>query len=76
MTDYQKMNIHQKMEMLAEEIVDNELPMNEATCEFKKILIKTAAKKYNGTKTTIAEALGIHRNTLNHLIKKLKLKIK
>ncbi len=76
MTDYQKMNIHQKMEVLSEEIVEKELSMNEATCEFKKILIRTAAKKYNGTKTRVAEALGIHRNTLNHLIKKLKLKIK
>ena len=76
MTDYQKMNIHQKMEVLAEEIVDKELPLDEAICEFKKIFIKTAVKKYNGTKTKVAKALGIHRNTLNHLTKKLKIKIK
>jgi len=76
MTDYQEMNIHQKMEVLVEELVDKELPMEEALFEFKKIFIKTAAKKYNGTKIRIAEALGLHRNTLNHLIKKLKLKIK
>ena len=76
MTDYQKMNIHAKMEVLVEELVDKELPMEEALIEFKKIFIKTAAKKYNGTKVRVAEALGLHRNTLNHLIKKLKLKIK
>ncbi len=76
MTDYQKMNIHQKIEALVEELLDKELPMDEAIFEFKKVFIKTAAKKYNGTKARVAEALGIHRNTLNHLTKKLKIKIK
>ncbi|MFC2157158.1 hypothetical protein ACFLT9_04915 [Acidobacteriota bacterium] len=74
MTDYKKLNIHQKMEILIQELVEKELPLNEAVAEFKKIYLQTASKKYNGTKTRMAVALGVHRNTLTHLTKKLKIK--
>ena len=74
MKEYRALNIHQKMEILIQELVEKELPLNEAVAEFKKIYIQTASKKYNGTKTRMAEALGVHRNTLTHLTKKLKVK--
>ena len=75
MTEYQELSIHRKMEVLIEELVDRELPMDEALCEFKKIFIQTASQKHNGIKIKIADALGLHRNTLNNLIKKLKIKL-
>ena len=66
--------IHTQMVLLIEEMVEKELPIKEAIKEFEKIYIETAAKKYNGNKTTMAHALGIHRNTLHNLCKSLKIK--
>jgi transcriptional regulator with PAS, ATPase and Fis domain len=66
--------IHDRMVLLIEEMVEKELPLKEAIKEFEKIYIKTAAGKYNGNKTAIAHALGIHRNTLHNLCKSLKIK--
>ncbi|MBU1186150.1 MAG: hypothetical protein KKD56_06850 [Acidobacteria bacterium] len=74
MTDYHSLNIHQKMRILIQEMVDKELPLDDALCEFRKLYISAASAKYNGVKIRIAEALGIHRNTLNHLVNKLKIK--
>ncbi len=66
--------IHERMVSLIEEMVDKELPLKEAIKEFEKIYIETSASKYNGNKTTMAQALGIHRNTLHNLCKSLKIK--
>ena len=68
------LSIHKKMEVLIKELVEKELPIKEAIKEFEKIYIETAEKKYNGNKTRIANALGIHRNTLHNLCKTLKIK--
>lgn len=67
-------NIHERMVLLIEEMVEKELPIKEAIKEFEKIYIETAASKYNGNKTKMAQALGIHRNTLHNLCKALKIK--
>jgi DNA-binding NtrC family response regulator len=67
-------NIHERMVLLITEMVEKELPIKEAIKEFEKIYIETAAKKYNGNKTKMAQALGIHRNTLHNLCKTLKIK--
>ena len=72
--DYDQLNIRQKMEILVEDMVEKELPMKEALREFQKIYIETAARKYNRTKTRMARALGVYRNTLNNHIKSLKIK--
>jgi len=72
--EYSELTIHQKMVTLTEEMVERELPLKEALVEFKKLYIDTAAKKYKGTKTRMAQALGIHRNTLHNLRKNLKSK--
>lgn len=75
MSDKQKdLTIHSKMEFLIEELVDTEIPIKEALQEFEKIYIVTASKKYNGNKTKMARALGVHRNTLHNLCKTLKIK--
>jgi len=66
--------IHERMELLIKEMVEKELPIKEAIKEFEKIYIETAAKTYNGNKTRMAQALGIHRNTLHNLCKTLKIK--
>jgi DNA-binding NtrC family response regulator len=71
---FERLNIHQKMEILIEEMVDKELPLNEAIKEFKKIYIETMSSRCNGNKTKMALALGIHRNTLNNIIRTLKIK--
>jgi DNA-binding NtrC family response regulator len=55
-------------------MVEKELPIKEAIKEFEKIYIETAAEKYNGNMTKMAQALGIHRNTLHNLRKTLKIK--
>jgi DNA-binding NtrC family response regulator len=66
--------IHEQMELLIKEMVEKELPIKEAIKEFEKIYIETAAETYNGNKTKMAQALGIHRNTLHNLCKTLKIK--
>ena len=66
--------IHEQLVHLIHEMVEKELPIKEAIKEFEKIYIATAAKKYNGNMTKMAQALGIHRNTLHNLRKTLKIK--
>ena len=72
--EHEEITIHQKMEILIKELVDKELPLKDALREFEKIYIETASKKYNGNKTKMARALGLHRNTLHNLTKALKIK--
>ena len=72
--EFEKLNIRQKMVLLIDDMVDKELPLNEALDEFKKIYIEKASTKYKNVKSRMAEALGIHRNTLNNLVKSLKIK--
>jgi len=74
MKESRPLSIHKKMEILIKELVEKELPIKEAIKEFEKIYIETAGKKYNGNKTRIAKALGLHRNTLHNLCKTLKIK--
>jgi DNA-binding NtrC family response regulator len=66
--------IHERMVLLTKEMVEKELPIKEAIKEFEKIYIETASETYNGNKTKMARALGIHRNTLHNLCKTLKIK--
>jgi DNA-binding NtrC family response regulator len=68
--------IHERMVLLIQEMVEKELPIKEAIKEFEKIYIETAAETYNGNKTKMAQALGIHRNTLHNLCKTLKIRVR
>jgi DNA-binding NtrC family response regulator len=72
--EFDQLNIRQKMVLLIDDMVDKELPLNEALDEFKKIYIAKSSIKYKNVKTRMAEAMGIHRNTLNNLVKSLKIK--
>lgn len=68
---YKSLNLHQKMSILVQELVDHELPLKESVNEFEKLFIAACEKKYKGNKTRMAEAMGIHRNTLHNLYKSL-----
>ena len=68
------LNIHQKMELLIADMIEKEVRFRDAIREFQKIYLETAAKKYKGNKSSMAKALGIHRNTLHNRAKTLKMK--
>lgn len=69
--EYDSISINQKMKVLVNELVEKELPIKDAIKEFERIYVETARRKYNGNKTRMARALGIHRNTLHNLCKAL-----
>jgi DNA-binding NtrC family response regulator len=60
----ERLSIHQRLEQVIGEMVDKEIRLNDALKEIQKIYIELTAKKHKGNKTRMAEALGIHRNTL------------
>lgn len=69
---FDQLSIHQKLEKIIEEMVEEELQLKDALKEFEKIYIETASKKYKGKMTKIAKALGVHRNTLRNRAKFLR----
>jgi DNA-binding NtrC family response regulator len=68
-----KLNIHQKLEIVIDEMVEKELSLKDVLKEFEKIYIEKVAKKYKGNMTKMANALGVHRNTLRNRVKSLKI---
>lgn len=72
--EFDKLTIHQKLEIIIAEMVEKELSLKDALNEFEKIYIETAAKKYKGRMTKVAKALGVHRNTLRNRATCLKIK--
>jgi transcriptional regulator with PAS, ATPase and Fis domain len=71
---FSDLNIHQKLELVIKEMVDRELSLKDVLREFEKIFFEQTARKYEGNKTKMAKALGIHRNTLQNRAKALKIK--
>jgi len=71
---HKTLNLHQKIEILIQEMVEREIHLKDALKEFEKIYLKTASEKYQGNMTKMAKALGIHRNTLHNRAKSLKIK--
>ena len=53
------------MEILIEEMLDGQIMLNEALCEFEKVYIQKALERYDDHHSNTADALGIHRNTLS-----------
>lgn len=53
------------MESLIEEMLDGQIMLNEALCEFEKVYIQKALERYADHHSNTANALGIHRNTLS-----------
>ncbi len=70
------LNLHQRMELIVKDMVDKEINLKDALREFEKIFFEQAARKHEGNKTRMAQALGIHRNTLHNRAKILKIKKK
>ncbi len=68
------LTIHQKLETLIKEMVEKEIQYKDALDEFEKVFIETASKTYNGNKSKVAKAIGIHRNTLHSRARALKIK--
>jgi DNA-binding NtrC family response regulator len=71
---FEEMTIHQKLENLIRDMVEKEIHLKEALEEFEKIYIEMALGKYQGNKSKVAQALGVHRNTLHNRFKALKIK--
>jgi DNA-binding NtrC family response regulator len=71
---FKELTIHQKMEILIEDLVEREVRFKDAQKEFQKIFIEAAARKFKGNKSEMAIALGMHRNTLHNRAKSLKIK--
>ncbi|MFW6160304.1 MAG: helix-turn-helix domain-containing protein [Acidobacteriota bacterium] len=69
--EYKELNFHQRLEMVIEDMVDQEIPIREATKEFERIYLAQANRKYNGKKAKVAKALGVHRNTLRNMLNRL-----
>jgi DNA-binding NtrC family response regulator len=70
------LNLHQRMELIIKDMVEKEISLKDALREFEKIFFEQAARKHEGNKTKMAQALGIHRNTLHNRAKILKIKKK
>jgi DNA-binding NtrC family response regulator len=68
------LNLHQRMELIVKDMVEKEISLKDALREFEKIFYEQAARKHEGNKTKMAQALGIHRNTLHNRAKILKIK--
>jgi DNA-binding NtrC family response regulator len=71
---FKELNIHQKMELLIDDLVEKEVRFKDAQKEFQKLFIEAAARKFKGNKSEMAAALGMHRNTLHNRAKSLKIK--
>ena len=59
------MQIHERMESLIDEMLDGQILLNEALCEFEKLYIQKALARFDTHLSNTADALGIHRNTLS-----------
>ncbi|MDH4196458.1 MAG: hypothetical protein OEW05_03520 [Candidatus Aminicenantes bacterium] len=70
------LNLHQKLELIVAEMVDKELSLKDALREFERIFFEQTARRYEGNKTKMAKALGVHRNTLHNRAKSLKIRKK
>jgi len=69
-------SLHQRMELIVKDMVDRDINLKDALREFEKIFFEQAARKHQGNKTKMAQALGIHRNTLHNRAKILKVRKK
>ena len=73
---FDSLNLHQKLELIVAEMVDKELSLKDALREFERLFFEQTARRFDGNKTRMAKALGIHRNTLHNRAKSLKIKRK
>jgi len=57
--------VKEQLEALVTQMIDRGLLFEEATTEFEKKFILKVLGKNRGNQTKTANAMGIHRNTLN-----------
>jgi len=53
-----------RLESLIDEMLEGQILLDEALCEFEKLYIKKALARHNDHLSNTAAVLGIHRNTL------------
>ena len=56
--------IHNRLESLIDEMLEGQILLDEALCEFEKLYIKKAMARHKQHISNTAAILGIHRNTL------------
>jgi DNA-binding NtrC family response regulator len=57
--------IHNRLENLIDEMLEGQILLDEALCEFEKLYIKKALARHKQHISNTAAAIGIHRNTLS-----------
>jgi len=57
--------IHNRLENLIDEMLEGQILLDEALCEFEKLYIKKALARHKQHISKTAAVLGIHRNTLS-----------
>lgn len=62
-----------RLEALVIEMIERGILFSEATAQFEKQFIQRSLKLNDNNITRSAEAIGVHRNTLSHKIKRYKL---
>lgn len=67
-------NLHQRMEAIVAEMLERELTLKDGVRELESIFFDQAERKFKGNRTRMAEALGIHRNTLAKGLKNKKIR--
>ncbi len=73
---FSELTMRQKIELLVGEMVEKGIDLEDAMKEFEKCFYESGLKKYEGNKSKMAQALGVHRNTLHNRMKTLKVKTK
>ena len=63
-----------RLQKLISEMVDGGIRLEQAAKEFEREFILAALEKNRGNFSLSARSLGIHRNTLNHKIRGLRMK--
>ena len=63
-----------RLESLIDEMLEGQILLDEALCEFEKVYIKKALAKNKQHLSRTAVVLGIHRNTLTRKITEYRLK--
>lgn len=60
------------MDNLISEMLDGQIMLGEAVCEFEKMYIEKALIRHSDHISNTANALGIHRNTLSKRVSEYK----
>jgi DNA-binding NtrC family response regulator len=62
-----------RLDSLVSEMIERGILFSEATAQFEKQFIQRSLKLHDNNITRASEAIGLHRNTLSHKIKRYQL---